>query len=106
MPVDQTPPFEEATRAARAAAGRLRRSVIDRLSTPSHFDQPPPANATPADASPERLAPQTRQARLTRLNAMLLHQQDKEANRTKKRWSTGKRAVCRRMKLRNVPPVT
>ena len=80
MPVDQTPPFEEATRAARAAAGRLRRSAIDRLSTPSqHFDQPSPANAEAAEASPERLAPQTRQARLTRLNAMLLHQQDKEA---------------------------
>ncbi len=79
MPVDQTPPFEEATRAARAAAGRLRRSAIDRLSTPSSFDQPSPAITEATNASSERLAPQTRQARLTRLNAMLLQQQDKEA---------------------------
>jgi hypothetical protein len=79
MPVDQTPPFEEATRAARAAAGRLRRSAIDRLATPASFDQPAPAISEPSNTSPERLAPQTRQARLTRLNAMLLQQQDKEA---------------------------
>ena len=80
-PVDETPPFEEATRAARAAAGRLRRSAIERIASPSAMYEPiPPSPSASHDAgNPERLAPQTRQARLTRLNAMLLRQEDAAA---------------------------
>jgi hypothetical protein len=71
MPADQAPPFAEALRAARSVAGRIRRSEQE----PSQPAQP----ETDHDHGPRPLAPQERQARLTRLNAMLLRGGDREA---------------------------
>jgi hypothetical protein len=69
--VDQTPPFEEAVRAAKAAAGRARRATGE---TPSRHIYPPPD-----EPAPDRLSARDRQLRLTRLNAMLLTGHDREA---------------------------
>lgn len=72
MPADQVPPFEEAIRAARSVAGRIRRGE----------SQPEPRSTEPhhaEDAAPKRLDAQERQARLTRLNAMLLRGGDRDA---------------------------
>lgn len=72
VPADQVPPFDEAMRAARSVAGRIRRTENDqeaRGSAPDH----------PEGVAPKRLDAQERQARLTRLNAMLLRGGDRDA---------------------------
>lgn len=65
--IDQTPPFEEALRAAKAVSGRHRRA--------SHV-APPEVRAV-VDSSPVgTLSSREKQLRLTRLNALLLSGQD------------------------------
>jgi hypothetical protein len=70
-PVDQTPPFEEAVRAAKAVAGRVRRAGAEETRRPIY---PPPD-----EQAPDRLSARDRQIRLTRLNALLLAGEDREA---------------------------
>jgi hypothetical protein len=72
MPAEQVPPFEEAIRVARSVAGRIRRSESEQ--------ERRPATEEPLERSaPKRLDAQERQARLTRLNAMLLRGSDRDA---------------------------
>jgi hypothetical protein len=72
MPTEQVPPFEEAIRAARSVAGRIRRSE-------SEQERQAASGAVAENAAPKRLDAQERQARLTRLNAMLLRGGDRDA---------------------------
>jgi len=69
QPVDQVPPFEEAVRAAKSAAGRARRADNE---VASRRIYPPPD-----EPAPDRLSARDRQMRLTRLNVMLLDGRDR-----------------------------
>ncbi|MGH2550876.1 MAG: hypothetical protein ACRDHN_15910, partial [Thermomicrobiales bacterium] len=106
MPADQVPPFEEAIRAARSVAGRIRRS-----------EQESEAAATTAEhsaggAAPKKLGAQERQARLTRLNAMLLRGGDADAlaywessglaNDSQAKSSSGKLVDAARQRLADI----
>lgn len=72
VPIDQVPPFEEAIRVARSVAGRIRRSEQEQESRAA-------TSHVPDEVAPKRLDAQERQARLTRLNAMLLRGGDRDA---------------------------